>query len=62
MARAIIVPGLSWRKLEVSTLSYCTREQRLKRDLNARLMDEALTPVHALTLEEVRARHRSAFM
>lgn len=44
---------LSWRKAEVSTLSFCTRKQRLKRDLCARLMDQALILVHALTLEEV---------
>lgn len=53
---------LSWRKHEVSTLSICTRQQRLKRNLCDRLMDEALIPVHELTLEKVRARHRSVFM
>lgn len=45
-----------------STLSFCTREQTLKRELCARLMDQALILVHALTLEELRARCRSVFM
>lgn len=47
---------LSWRNLEVSTLSFCTREQRWKRDLCAGLMDQALVLVDALTLEEARER------